>query len=177
VEREAAAAEVGDARASPGLEDFAVERWFFPEANSRESAKRVEAALGATAGGGCANPPSGIGNTPGSSMGRNGLDGDGESDSSLAYNRVACQVICRVCPDPRYSDEARKTKLQGSVLLAVLVGADGRVQEVRVIQGLGMGLDENVLEAVRKWQFLPAKDAAQRPVASWIKVESMFRLF
>jgi TonB family C-terminal domain len=121
--------------------------------------------------------PSGIGNTPGSSMGRNGLDGDGESDSRLAYNRVASQVICRVCPDPRYSDEARKTKLQGSVMLAVLVGADGRVQEVRVIQGLGMGLDENALEAVRKWQFLPAKDAAQRPVASWIKVETMFRLF
>jgi periplasmic protein TonB len=121
--------------------------------------------------------PSGIGNTPGSSMGRNGLAGDGESDNSLAYNRVASQVICRVCPDPSYSEEARKTKLQGSVLLAVLVGADGRVKEVRVLRGLGMGLDENALEAVGKWQFLPAKDAAQHPVASWIKVETMFRLF
>ncbi|HEU0368590.1 MAG TPA: TonB family protein [Candidatus Acidoferrum sp.] len=120
---------------------------------------------------------SGVGNTSGTSMGRNGLDGDGESDSSLAYNRVASQVICRVCPDPLYSEEARKTKLQGSVLLAVLVGADGRVNEVRVLRGLGMGLDENAVQAVRGWQFLPAKDAAQHPVASWIRVETMFRLF
>ena len=110
-------------------------------------------------------------------MGRNGLDGNGESDSSLAYNRVASQVICRVCPDPLYSEEARKTKLQGSVLLAVLVGLDGRVKDVRVIRGLGMGLDENAVQAVRNWQFLPAKNEAQHPVASWIKVETMFRLF
>lgn len=121
--------------------------------------------------------PSGIGNTPGTSMGRNGLDGDGESDSRLAYNRVASQVICRVCPDPMYSEEARKTKLQGSVLLAVLVGPDGRVKEVRVLRRLGMGLDENAVQTVRGWQFLPAKDAGQRSVASWIRVETMFRLF
>jgi len=110
-------------------------------------------------------------------MGRNGLDGDGESDSSLACNRVASQVICRVCPDPLYSEEARKTKLHESVLLAALVGADGRVNEVRVLRGLGLGLDETAVQAVRGWQFLPAKDAAQRPVASWIRVETMFRLF
>jgi TonB family protein len=62
-------------------------------------------------------------------------------------------------------------------MLSALVGADGRVKDVRVIRGLGSGLDENAMQAVRNWQFLPAKDAAQRPVASWIKVETMFRLF
>jgi TonB family protein len=108
--------------------------------------------------------------------GRNGLDGD-ESDSSWAYNRVASQVISRLCPDPLYSGEERKTKLQRSVLLAVLVGADGRVNEVRALRWLGMGLDENAVQAVRSWQSLPAKDAAQHPVASWIRVETMFRLF
>jgi TonB family protein len=56
---------------------------------------------------------------------------------------------------------ARITKLQGSVMLSVLVGADGRVKEVRAIRGLGMGLDENAIQAVRNWPFLPAKDAAR----------------
>jgi protein TonB len=110
-------------------------------------------------------------------MGRNGPSGDGEGDNPLAYNRAASQVICRVCPDPLYSEEARKTKVQGSLMLSVLVGADGRAKEVRVLRGLGMGLDENAVQAISNWQFIPAKDTAQRPVASWIKVETVFRLF
>jgi len=130
-------------------------------------------ALNSSAGSG----PSGIGNTPGSSMGRNGPNGSGEADSSLPYNRVASQVVCRVCPDPLYSEEARQTKLQGSVVLSVLVGADGRAKDVRVVRGLGMGLEENAIQAIRNWEFVPAKDAAQRPFASWIKVETVFRLF
>lgn len=121
--------------------------------------------------------PAGMGNTPGDSMGRNGTNGNGEADNPLAYNRVASQVICRICPDPLYSDEARKIKVQGSVILSVLVGADGRARDIRVISGLGMGLDENAIKAVRSWQFIPAKDASQHPVASWIKVETVFRLF
>jgi len=95
----------------------------------------------------------------------------------LLYNPAASPVICRLCPDPRYSEEARKVKVQGSVLLSVLVGADGRTKEVRVLRGLGSGLDENAISAVRGWQFAPAKGAAERPMASWIKVEAVFRLF
>lgn len=111
----------------------------------------------------------GMGNGPG--------DGAGVGNEAGPYAPVASQVVCRICPDPMYSEEARKTKLQGSVMLSVLVGADGRVKEVRVLRGLGMGLDENAVQAVRGWQFLPAKDAAQHPIASWIRVETMFRLF
>lgn len=104
-------------------------------------------------------------------------DGVGVGKNSGPYAPVASQVICRVCPDPVYSDEARKTKLQGSIVLSVLVGADGRAHDIRIIRGLGMGLDENAIQAVRGWQFISAKDAAQHPVASWIKVETTFRLF
>ncbi len=104
-------------------------------------------------------------------------DGVGLGKDAGPYGPVASQVICRVCPDPLYSEEARKTKLQGSVMLSVLVGADGRAKEVRVIRGLGAGLDENAIQAVRNWQFIPAKDSTQRAVASWIKVETVFRLF
>jgi periplasmic protein TonB len=70
-----------------------------------------------------------------------------------------------------------KNQTAGAMLLAVMVGADGRVKETCVLRGLGMGLDENAVQTVRSWQFLPAKDAGQHPVGFWIKVETMFRLF
>lgn len=110
-------------------------------------------------------------------MGKGPGDDSGVGGNVGPYGAVASQVICRVCPDPLYSDEARKTKMQGVVLLAVLVGVDGRAKDIRVISGLGMGLDESAINAVRSWQFTPAKDAAQRPMASWIKVETVFHLF
>lgn len=119
----------------------------------------------------------GIGDGKDHGMGIESGDGVGVGKDAGPYGPVAAQVICRVCPDPLYSEEARKTKLQGSVMLSVLVGADGRAKEVRVIHGLGSGLDENAIQAVRNWQFIPARDASQRAVASWIKVESVFRLF
>ena len=86
-------------------------------------------------------------------------------------------MICRVCPDPVYSDEARKVKVQGSAILSVLVGADGRAKDIHVMSGLGLGLDENAINALRNWQFIPARDESQPPVASWIKVETVFLLF
>jgi periplasmic protein TonB len=79
-------------------------------------------------------------------------------------------------PEPEYSDEARKAKYQGSVLLLVFVGADGRPHEVRVQRSLGMGLDEKALEAVRLWRFEPAtKDGL--PVAVMVNIEVNFRLY
>jgi periplasmic protein TonB len=119
----------------------------------------------------------GVGNGKHHGMGDGPGDGVGIGADAGPFGAVASQVICRVCPDPLYSDEARKTKVQGSVLLSVLVGADGRAKEVRVIRGLGSGLDENAMQAVRNWQFIPAKDAAQHSVASWIRIETVFRLF
>lgn len=79
-------------------------------------------------------------------------------------------------PDPEYSDEARKAKYQGTVVLWCVVGPDGRVRDVRVQRSLGMGLDEKAIEAVRTWKFDPArKDGSPVPVA--INVEVNFRLY
>jgi periplasmic protein TonB len=119
----------------------------------------------------------GIGTRPGHGMGDGPGDGSGQGDDALPYARVATQVVCLHCPDPAYSDEARKAKLQGQVTMRVLVGADGRVRDVQVTHGIGLGLDENAARAVRNWQFSPAKDAARRPVASWITIETVFRLY
>ncbi|MBZ5646731.1 MAG: energy transducer TonB [Acidobacteriia bacterium] len=79
-------------------------------------------------------------------------------------------------PDPEYSEEARKAKYQGVVLLWLVVGPDGRPHDIRVSRSLGMGLDQKAVEAVKQWKFEPAmKDG--RPVAVQINVEVNFRLY
>jgi protein TonB len=79
-------------------------------------------------------------------------------------------------PDPEYSEEARHAKYQGTVLLWVVVGPDGRPHDIRVQRSLGMGLDEKAIEAVRQWKFEPSmKDG--HPVAVQVNVEVSFRLY
>ncbi len=79
-------------------------------------------------------------------------------------------------PDPQYSDEARKAKHQGIVVLWCVIGPDGRPHEMHVARSLGMGLDDKALEAVRTWRFEPAlKDG--RPVAVQVNIEVNFRLY
>lgn len=79
-------------------------------------------------------------------------------------------------PDPEYSEEARKAKYQGTVLLYVVVGPDGKAHEVRVSRALGMGLDEKAVEAVKLWKFEPAHlDGRSVPVQ--VNVEVNFHLY
>ena len=77
--------------------------------------------------------------------------------------------------EPEYSEEARKAKFQGTVLLAIVVDESGQTGNVRVVRTLGMGLDEKAMEAVRKWRFKPGyKDG--KPVSVLANVEVNFRL-
>jgi len=79
-------------------------------------------------------------------------------------------------PEPEFSDEARKAKFQGTVVLWCVVGTDGRTHENRVYRSLGMGLDEKAMEAIRDWRFEPGrKDGV--PVAVQITIEVNFRLY
>ncbi len=79
-------------------------------------------------------------------------------------------------PDPEYSEEARKAKYQGTCVLWLIVGPDGKPRDVKVARALGMGLDEKAIQAVRNWRFEPAmKDG--KPVAVQINVEVNFRLY
>jgi len=79
-------------------------------------------------------------------------------------------------PDPQYSEEARKAKFQGTVVLWAVIGPDGRPKDLRVARSLGLGLDQQALEAVRQWRFDPARMDG-RPVAVEINIEVNFRLY
>ena len=79
-------------------------------------------------------------------------------------------------PEPSFSDEARKAKVQGVVLLLLVVGKDGRPYNISVGQSLGMGLDEKAIEAVSRWRFRPAT-LNRQAVATQIAVEVDFHLY
>ena len=95
----------------------------------------------------------GIGNHPGDGMGDDDGNGAGVGDTGGNYANVVSEPACLYCPEPPYTDDARKAKLQGNVTLRVLIGRDGRAARIRLVQGLGLGLDEQALQAVRSWRF------------------------
>ena len=79
--------------------------------------------------------------------------------------------------EAEFSDEARRAKYQGVVLVSVIVDAQGNPQDPRVVRALGMGLDEKALEAVRKYRFKPAMRDGRTPVAVMVNVEVNFHLY
>ena len=119
----------------------------------------------------------GMGYHAGNGMGDDDGNGAGAGDTEGNYANVVSQPACLYCPEPPYTDEARKAKLQGSVTLRVLIGADGRATRIQLVKGLGMGLDEQAIQAIRAWHFAPAHDAHRQPVTTWVTIESRFQLF
>lgn len=90
--------------------------------------------------------------------------GGGVTSPSLLYKK-----------EPEYSEEARKAKYQGTVLLYVEVDPSGRATNIKVQRSLGLGLDEKAIEAVKQWKFKPGyKDGKPVTVAATIEVN--FRL-
>jgi len=79
-------------------------------------------------------------------------------------------------PDPPYSEEARKAKFSGVVVVQIIVDAAGNVREAKVVKPLGLGLDEKAIETIRTWRFKPAVRNGT-PVNVRMLVEVSFRLF
>jgi protein TonB len=84
--------------------------------------------------------------------------------------------VAKFTPEPDFSEEARKAKYQGTVVLAAVIGPDGRPRNIRVLHSLGMGLDEKAIERVKTWLFEPGKRNGT-PVAVAMNLEVDFRLF
>jgi TonB family protein len=79
--------------------------------------------------------------------------------------------------EAKYSPEARQARIQGVCLITLVVDAKGMPQNPRVIKGLGHGLDEKAVEAVKKYRFKPATKLDGAPVPVQIAVEVNFRLY
>jgi TonB family protein len=76
---------------------------------------------------------------------------------------------------PDYTEEARRRGIAGDVDLEIVVRADGTVGNVRIIRGLGSGLDQRAVDAVRQWKFAPAKRFGT-PVDVMVEVSVEFKL-
>jgi TonB family protein len=98
----------------------------------------------------------------------------GEPVYRIGRDVVGPRVI--FSPDPEYSEEARRAQLQGTCLLWLVVGSDGKTRDVRIVHSLGLGLDEKSVETIRMWRFEPAMKDGQA-VAVRINVETSFRLY
>src|SRR5581483_1658171 len=94
----------------------------------------------------------GTGDGPGAGDGKNGGSGGGNNGSGGGVMQP--KLIYRV--DPEYSEEARRAHFEGVVILEAIVRSDGEVDLVRVTRSLGFGLDQNAVDAVKKWRFRPA---------------------
>lgn len=84
--------------------------------------------------------------------------------------------LCQYCPRAEYSKEAMKAKIQGTVMLVVVVTAEGAVTDVHVQKGLGYGLDANAVAAVSKWRLKPALGPDGQPAAVRENIEVSFNL-
>jgi periplasmic protein TonB len=115
----------------------------------------------------------GPGRGPGLGPGWNG--GVGNGPNRPGFNGVG-YPICDYCPDAKYSEEARKAKFQGVVLLQVIVAADGRATNIEVVRGPGLGLEEQAVVAVKTWRFKPAIGPNHMPVPTRVAIEVQFRL-
>ena len=115
----------------------------------------------------------GSGNGNGFGPGSNGGAGGG----LYHVGNGVSQPIPLITPEPEFSDEARRAKYQGIVLISMIVDAQGNPQNPRVTRALGMGLDEKALEAVKLYKFKPAMKDGRTPVPVMITVEVNFRLY
>jgi TonB family protein len=115
----------------------------------------------------------GIGPGRGAGVGPGSGGGFGGGAYRIGGGVTAPTVLLQV--EPEYSEEARKAKYQGTVVLSLVVDEAGKAQNIKVVRSLGLGLDQKAIEAVEKWKFKPGmKDGKAVPVIASIEVN--FRL-
>lgn len=108
-----------------------------------------------------------------------------DPDSGLSLivmksGRVATPIFkaaqCTYCPEPQYSEAARKARIQGTLQLVLTVTEEGLPQDVRVAEGLEPSLDANAVLAVQRWKFSPAIGFDGKPLAVRTHFEMTFRI-
>lgn len=116
----------------------------------------------------------GVGSGKGGGLGPG--SGGGTGGGVFSVGGGVSQPIPIYDPDPPYSEQARKAKYQGTVVVSIVVDGQGLVHDVRVVKPLGLGLDEEAVNTIQGWKFKPAERNGV-PVPVRIMVEVTFRLF
>lgn len=116
----------------------------------------------------------GIGSGSGGGLGPG--QGGGTGGGIFSVGGGVSQPVPIYDPDPPYSEQARKAKYQGTVVLSIVVDAQGAVHDAHVVKPLGLGLDEEAVKTIQTWKFKPAERNGV-PVPVRILVEVTFRLF
>ncbi len=116
----------------------------------------------------------GLGSGNGSGLGPGSGGNTGGGPKRIGGGVSAPVLIYSV--EPEFSEEARKAKVAGNVLVNLYVDQNGLPSHVRVIRGVGMGLDEKAVEAVKQYRFKPAMENG-KPVLVELNVEVNFQIF
>lgn len=139
-----------------------------------ESSQAEEDSHGPGTGGGTGSGTgTGVGQGDGSGIGPGSGGGTGGGPYRPGSGIEPPTILREV--KPFYTEQARQRGVTGEVVLEIVVQRDGSVGAVRVRQGLGSGLDERAIEAVRQWRFAPARRLGQ-PVDVMVEVAVEFRL-
>ncbi len=134
----------------------------------------LAAMAGAGAGAGFGNGKGGgIGNGNGNGVGTG--SGGGSGGAVYRPGGGVTNPVPIYKPEPQYSEEARKAKWQGSVLLSLVVDETGKPIDIKVVRPLGLGLDEMAIQAVSQWKFKPGMRDG-KPVKVQAQIEVTFRL-
>ena len=126
-----------------------------------------------TGGGAGTGRGSGMGEGDGSGIGPGSGGGTGGGPYRPGSGITPPGLLKEIRPD--YTEDARRRGIEGDVVLEIVVRADGGVGSVRVLQGLGGGLDQRAVEAVRQWRFSPARRYGA-PVDVIVEVAVEFKL-
>src|SRR5215472_7178900 len=118
----------------------------------------------------------GYGNGTGGAQGLRGtVASDGSGRAGGSAEGAAADVAILYKPNPAYSAEGREHKIQGDVLLEVVFLASGQIKVIRVVSGLGFGMDDEAIHAAQRIRFTPAmRDGKPVDVSARIRIE--FRL-
>ena len=93
-------------------------------------------------------------------------------DEFIAFEEIPKQVSGS---EPKYPEMARKAGVEGMVILNILIDRTGKVRDVRLIKGIGAGLDESAVEHARMTTWTPAIQN-HKPVAVWVSYRVRFKL-
>ena len=116
----------------------------------------------------------GVGDSHGPGYGP-GPGGGGVTGGGGGFPGSGTQPVLLWKIEPEYTDEARRAKIQGTVVLRIEVDTRGQAQNITVRQSLGLGLDERAIEAVRRWRFRPGYRNG-KPSVTAAMVQVNFRL-